>query len=73
MDLNRKYADHQKALIRASAASLSSERERHIDCAVSIAGQIERYQLALGAAASCAWSASQLGTRTQLAAAASPA
>lgn len=61
MDLNRKYADHQKAMMRASAASDRQSREEHLGDASAIAGQIGDYQRQLGAAASCAWSASRRG------------
>ena len=60
MDLNEKYADHQKAVIQAALASNETARDAHLDNAATIATQIQRYQLRLGAAASCAWSASQL-------------
>lgn len=57
MDLNQKYADHQRAVMRASAAPDSLARDNHLSDAFDIAGQIGAYQRKLGAAASCAWSA----------------
>lgn len=57
MDLNQKYADHQRAMMRASSAPDRQAREDHLDDALDIAGQIGAYQRKLGAAASCAWSA----------------
>ena len=61
MDLNQKYSDHQRAVLLASAAPSAKLRETHLAAAENIAGQIERYQLKLGAAASCAWSVSKRG------------
>lgn len=66
MDLNLKYSDHQKALIRASAAPDRIIRELHLDRAAVIAEEIEAFQLKLGAAASCAWSALKLGGTPQV-------
>jgi hypothetical protein len=62
LDLNQKYADHQRAVLMASAAPSDVVRKTHIAAANLIAGQIERHQLKLGAAASCAWSISKRGT-----------
>ena len=56
MDLNRKYSDHQKAVMRATEASNEMSRDGHLGDASDIAGQIGDYQRTLGAAASCAWS-----------------
>lgn len=56
MDLNRKYADHQRAVMRASSSSDENMRRAHLGDASDIAGQIGDYQRKLGAAASCAWS-----------------
>ena len=58
MDLNRKYADHQQAVMRADAAD-GRARTAQLDLATGIAGQIGDYQRKLGAAASCAWSMSK--------------
>ncbi len=57
MDLNKKYSDHQKAVMRASTAPDKQAREVHLGDASNIAGQIEGHQLNLGAAASSAWTA----------------
>lgn len=59
MDLNRKYSDHQKEVIRAAAASTKIVRQQHLHEAESIAGQIAEYQGKLGAAAACAWGVAQ--------------
>jgi len=56
MDLNRKYTDHQRAMMRAAATQDCEARAGHLATASSIATQIEHYQLKLGAAAACAWS-----------------
>ena len=66
MDLNQKYADHQTAMIRASAARSVALRDGHLEIAALIARQIECFQLKLGAAASCAWSATRLGSQSFL-------
>ncbi len=68
MDLNKKYAEHQKAVIRASAASDRALRDAHMNTAITIAGQIKAHQSHLGAAASCAWSVAQFGSAAYLAA-----
>ena len=65
MDLNQKYSDHQRAVLLASAAPSPKLRETHLAAAMNIAEQIEGYQLKLGAAASCAWSASKRGASLQ--------
>jgi hypothetical protein len=57
MDLNQKYSDHQKAVLKASAAPDQIMRGLHLDRASLIAEEIAQYQRGLGAAASCAWSA----------------
>lgn len=59
MDLNRKYSDHQEQVLLASAAPAGTVRETHLGHATEIAGQIATYQARLGAAAACAWSATQ--------------
>jgi hypothetical protein len=56
MDLNRKYSDHQKAVMRASEAHSDVTREGYLGDASDIAAQIGEFQRKLGAAASCAWS-----------------
>jgi hypothetical protein len=60
MDLNLKYSDFQKAMIRAAQSPDVRRRDQHIANASSIANQIETYQVRLGAAASCAWSVMSL-------------
>lgn len=67
MDLNKQYAAHQHALMRADSSHSAEDRRAHLGQASSIAGQISAFQRKLGAAAACAWS------MTQLSAAASPA
>jgi hypothetical protein len=57
MDLNRKYSDHQKAVLKAAAAPDAVMRGLHLDRASVIAEEIATYQFGLGAAAACAWSA----------------
>ena len=66
MDLNQKYADHQKAMIRAVTARNATQRNRHLEVAATIARQIEHFQIQLGAAASCAWSAARVGSHAFL-------
>jgi hypothetical protein len=61
MDLNQKYSDHQKAVLKASAAPDSVIRGLHLDRASMIAEEIAHYQIGLGAAASCAWSMLKMG------------
>ncbi|MCB2068003.1 MAG: hypothetical protein KDE15_15340 [Erythrobacter sp.] len=60
MDLNREYASHQQALMAARTSQSQSERTRHLDLASAIAARINAFQLQLGAAAACAWSAAHL-------------
>lgn len=60
MDLNREYAAHQKALMSLKAAGSDADRHRHLVQAHKIAGEISAFQQGLGAAAACAWCASQL-------------
>ncbi len=55
MDFNRKYADHQKAVMRASAATDEDLREEHLEDAADIAEEIGDQQRKLGAAASGTW------------------
>ena len=61
MDLNRKYADHQRAMMQASSATNELTRNGHLSDASQIAEQIGDYQRKLGAAAACAWSTSKAG------------
>ena len=62
MDLNLQYADHQRAMMSARDCISPDERRLHLDDASRIANGISAFQLQLGAAASCAWSASLLAT-----------
>lgn len=62
MDLNREYATHQQALMSAEAAIDPQERQRLLGQASQAAARISAFQLQLGAAASCAWSATLLAT-----------
>ena len=61
MDLNSEYSAHQHALIQADRAKNDPDRLLHIAQATVIGGRIQTFQLGLGAAAACAWSAAQLG------------
>jgi hypothetical protein len=61
MDLNLKYSDHQKAILKAGSAPDAVMRGLHLDRAAVIAEEIAVFQLKLGAAASCAWSALKMG------------
>ena len=70
MDLNQKYSDHQRAVMRASTAADREARKEHLGDASSIAGQIEVHQLNLGAAASSAWTAVKLRSNAKIARAA---
>ncbi len=60
MDLNEQYAAHQRAMMRASASPLGIARTAQLWLASTIASEIGNYQEKLGAAASCAWSASSI-------------
>lgn len=60
MDLNKEYAAHQHALMRADSSACSEDRRAHLGQASSIAGQISAFQRKLGAAAACAWSMTQV-------------
>ena len=55
MDLNHKYAAHQRAVMRASTSPPGIGRNAQLSLASTIASDIGSYQLKLGAAASCAW------------------
>lgn len=60
MDINHEYAEHQAALMRAEDAQCSEQRKNQFAKASRIAGRISAFQLGLGAAAACAWSAAHL-------------
>ena len=60
MDINKEYAAHQGALMRAEIAGCTDTRRAHLASASSIAGRISVLQHELGAAAACAWSAAQI-------------
>lgn len=64
MDLNRKYSDHQHAVLNAAAAPDGVMRGLHLDRASVIAEEIAVYQFGLGAAAACAWSALKMSPAT---------
>ncbi len=64
MDLNRAYSAHQHALMMAEQAGNATDRNSHLAQATKIATRIRTFQLDLGAAAACAWSASQLSSPT---------
>lgn len=60
MDLNLEYAAHQHAVMRADSATSKGERAAQLTRASSIATRIGAFQRELGAAAACAWSATQV-------------
>lgn len=60
MDLNKEYAAHQHALMRADGSLTIEGRRLHLARATSIAKRIGAFQHGLGAAAACVWSMSQL-------------
>ncbi|WP_120077519.1 hypothetical protein [Aurantiacibacter odishensis] len=60
MDLNKKYAAHQHALIALDETDNAADRQKHRAEAKEIAGQIRSFQMSLGAAAACAWCALSL-------------
>lgn len=60
MDLNREYAAHQRALMRAGDVLSDRDRLARLEKASGIAGRISVYQHSLGAAAACAWSNAQI-------------
>jgi hypothetical protein len=62
MDLNKEYAAHQQALMHAGLARHECDRRASLAQASLIARRISTFQQGLGAAASCAWSASHLAT-----------
>lgn len=59
MDLNHKYAEHQRALMGAACAANDDDRLAKLAKASRIAGCISDFQHGLGAAAACAWSKAQ--------------
>jgi len=59
MDINKEYAAHQQALMRADRSVCDDDRRAHLARAASIAGRISACQRELGAAAACAWSMTQ--------------
>lgn len=60
MDLNRQYAQHQRALMKADCAASDDDRIAKLATASCIAGRISDFQHGLGAAAACAWSKAQV-------------
>jgi len=62
MDLNMEYAAHQEALMSAECALNDKDRQAHLLDASIIAERIGVFQQNLGAAAACAWCASQFAT-----------
>jgi hypothetical protein len=56
MDINKEYAAHQHALMRADNSVCHDVRRAHLARASSIADRISAVQRQLGAAAACAWS-----------------
>jgi hypothetical protein len=65
MDINHEYAAHQSALMRAEGAQCAEQRKNQFAKASHIAGRISAFQLGLGAAAACAWSAARLTAAEQ--------
>ena len=60
MDINKEYAVHQHALMRADHSVCKDDRRAHLARASSIADRISAFQRELGAAAACAWSMTQV-------------
>lgn len=60
MDINKKYAAHQHALMRADHSACKDDRKAHLAEASLIASQVSAFQRELGAAAACAWSMTYL-------------
>ena len=60
MDINKEYAAHQHALMRADHSVCKDDRRAYLARASSIAGRISAFQRELGAAAACAWSMAQV-------------
>lgn len=67
MDLNMEYAAHQAALMSAEKAGNDKDRLSYLLRASAIAGRISSFQNRLGAAAACAWNASQHATNAEIA------
>jgi hypothetical protein len=67
MDLNMEYAAHQVALMSAKRAGNDKDRLSYLLRASTIASRISSFQKRLGAAAACAWSASQHATNAEIA------
>ena len=67
MDLNQKYSDHQKAILKATTAPDKVIRDLHLDRASLIADEVLEFQERLGAAASCVRSALALDAAAKLA------
>ncbi len=65
MDINKEYAAHQHALMRADHAVHQEDRKAHLALASSIAGRINVLQHELGAAAACAWSMAQFSAHVR--------
>lgn len=61
MDINFEYAAHQAALMRADGADCADQRDNQLAKASQIAARISAFQIGLGAAAACAWSAARPG------------
>ena len=61
MDLNKEYAAHQCALMRADHAASCDDRLEHLARAATIAGRISAFQQQLGAAAAArVWGKAQI-------------
>jgi hypothetical protein len=63
LDINKEYAAHQRALMRADHSACKDDRRAHLAQASSIAGRISAVQRKLGAAAASAWSMTQVPAR----------
>jgi len=63
LDINKEYAAHQHALMRADHSACNDDRRAHLAEASSIANRISVFQRELGAAAACAWSMTQVAGR----------
>lgn len=55
MDINKEYAAHQRALMRADRAICQNDRLAYLDRASSIALRINAFQRKLGAEAASTW------------------
>jgi hypothetical protein len=65
LDINKEYADHQHALMRADNSACNDDRRAHLAQALSIANRISVVQRELGAAAAGAWSMAQTAGRVR--------